>query len=107
VRFRFRSGVVISTTLLLAALAGVALTVLLMAAQRHYHQLLVMKIDEFIEQVSKIDMSQSFEMNADAMEMQMQAAKQAQIFDFLRSVVQPNISVQEVSRSEDGKFSAQ
>jgi len=38
------------------------------------------------------------------MEMQMQAAKQAQIFDFLRSIVQPNISVKEVERDETGKF---
>lgn len=78
--------------------------ILLGAAQRHYHNVLTAKIEEFIEQVGNISFNPSMELGAEAMEMQMQAAKQAQIFDFLRSIVQPNISVKEVERDEAGKF---
>ncbi len=96
---------VISTTLLLGVLGAVGLTVVLMAAQRHYHNALVEKIDEFIEQVSSIDMSQSIEMGSEAMEMQMQAAKQAQLLEFLKGFMQPKIVATEISRDVSGKFS--
>jgi len=99
------SGVVISTSLLLGLLGAVGLTVVLMAAQRHYHHALVEKIDEFIEQVSSIDMSQSIEMGSEAMEMQMQAAKQAQLLEFVKSFIQPKIVATEITRDEAGKFS--
>lgn len=82
-----------------------ALTVFNIAALFHVYKRLNQKLEEFIEAVQSIDLSRSVEMSADAMEVQMQAAKQAQIFDFLRSVVQPNISVSEVTpRGIDGKF---
>ncbi len=98
-------GVVISTTLLLSVLPVTGLAVVLMAAQRHYHRILVGKIDEFIEQVSSIDMSQSIEMGSEAIEMQMQAAKQAQLLEFLKGFMQPKIVAQEITRDESGKFS--
>jgi len=101
----FGSGVVISTTLLLGVLGAVGLTVVLMAAQRHYHNALVEKIEDFIEQVSSIDMSQSIEMGSEAMEMQMQAAKQAQLLEFLKGFMQPKIVATEITRDEKGKFS--
>jgi hypothetical protein len=68
---------------------------------------LVAKIEEFIEQVSAIDMSQNVELGQEAMEIQMQAQKQAQIMEFLKSFIQPKINVTEVrGRDEAGKFSA-
>lgn len=102
----FGSGVVISTTLLLSVLGAVGLAVVLMAAQRHYHNALVEKIDEFIDQVSAIDMSQSVEMGEQAMEMQLQMAKQAQFMEFLKGFIQPNIVATEITTSRDasGKF---
>ena len=96
---------VISTSLLLSVLGVVGLTVVLMAAQRHYHNALVEKIDQFIEQVSSIDMSQNIEMGQEAIEMQMQAAKQAQLLEFLKGFMQPKIVATEISRDESGKFS--
>ena len=102
----FGSGVVISTTLLLSVLGAVGLAVVLMAAQRHYHNALVEKIDEFIDQVSAIDMSQSVEMGTEAMEMQMQMAKQAQLMEFLKGFIQPPpIVATEITRDKAGKFS--
>jgi len=60
---------------------------------------------QFIEEVGSIDITPSMEINAEAMEMQMQAAKQAQIFEFIKSFVQPNISVQEITqRDEKGRI---
>jgi len=105
VPFGFGSGVVISNSVLLVCVGIASVTALLMAAQRHYHYALVEKIDEFIEQVSAIDMSQSIEMGSEAMEMQMQAAKQAQLLEFIKSFVQPKIVATEITRDEAGKFS--
>lgn len=99
------SGVVISESVLLTVLGCAGLTALLMAAQRHYHHALVEKIDEFIEQVASIDMTQSIEMGSEAMEMQMQAAKQAQLLEFIKGFIQPNIVATEITRDEAGKFS--
>ena len=45
-------------------------------------------------------------MTADAMEVQLQAQKQGQIFEFLKSLVQPQIQVSEIQpRDEKGQFS--
>lgn len=69
------------------------------------HQKLEERILQFIEEVGSIDITPSMEINAEAMEMQMQAAKQAQIFEFIKSFVQPNISVQEITqRDEKGRI---
>ena len=98
---------VISSTVILVCVGTASATALLVIAQRHFHMALVAKIEEFIEQVSAIDMSQSVEMGQEAFEMQMQAQKQAQIMEFLKSFVQPKINVTEVrGRDESGKFSA-
>jgi len=100
-------GVVISSTVLLVCVVTASATVLLVFTQRHFHMALVEKIEEFIEQVSAIDMSQSVEMGQEAMEMQIQAQKQAQIMEFLKSFVAPKLNVTEVrGRDETGKFSA-
>ena len=97
---------VISTSLLLGVVVAVGLTSVLMIAQRHYHNVLVEKIDEFIDQVSAIDMSQSVEMGTEAMEMQMQMAKQAQLMEFLKGFIQPPpIVATEITRDKTGKFS--
>jgi hypothetical protein len=62
-------------------------------------------IEEFTEQVKQIDLSSNFEMTADAMEVQLQAQKQGQIFEFLKSLVQPQIQVSEIQpRDEKGQF---
>jgi hypothetical protein len=75
------------------------------AALFYVYKKLSSKIEDFIEAVESLDLSGGVELNADAMEMQMQAAKQAQIFDFLRSVVQPNIQVSEIQQKDaSGKF---
>lgn len=69
------------------------------------HQKLDERILQFIEEVGEIDITPNMEMSADAMQMQLQAAKQAQIFDFIKSFVQPNISVQEITqRDEKGRI---
>lgn len=101
------SGVVISSTVILVCVVSTSATALLVFTQRHFHMALVAKIEEFIEQVSAIDMSQTVEMGQEAMEIQMQAQKQAQIMEFLKSFIQPKINVTEVrGRDESGKFSA-
>ena len=101
------SGVVISSTVILVIVVTASATALLVIAQRHFHMALVEKIDGFIEQVSAIDMTQSVEMGQEAMEMQIQAQKQAQIMEFLKSFITPKINVTEVrERDSTGKFSA-
>ena len=74
-------------------------------ALRRFSIQILQKIDEFIEQVQQIDLTPNFEMNGEAMEAQIQAQKQAQIFEFLKSLVQPQIQVNEITnRGDDGKF---
>ena len=98
---------VISSTVILVIVVTASATALLVFTQRHFHRALVAKIEEFIEQVSAIDMSQNVEMGQEAIEMQMQAQKQAQIMEFLKSFIQPKINVTEVrGRDESGKFSS-
>ena len=75
-------------------------------ALRAYFTRLSDAIEQFTEQVKQIDLSSNFEMTADAMEVQLQAQKQGQIFEFLKSLVQPQIQVSEIqSRDEKGQFS--
>ena len=65
------------------------------------HKKLDERILQFIEEVGEIDITPIMETNAEAMEMEMLAAKQAQIFDFINSFVQPNNRVQEITKSDD------
>ena len=97
-RFGFGLGVAI----LEGVLFGFSFNI---AALFYVYKKLSSKIEDFIEAVESLDLSGGVELNAEAMEMQMQAAKQAQIFDFLRSVVQPNIQVNEIQKKDaSGKF---
>jgi hypothetical protein len=84
----------------------IAVNVLVCLLLRHYATNILQKIDEFLLEVRNIDLTSSFEMNGEAMEAQIQAQKQAQIFEFLKSLVQPQISVSEIQKRDDsGKFS--
>jgi hypothetical protein len=89
-------------TIIGSVIAGNVLVCLLL---RHYATNILLKIDEFILEIKNIDLTSSFEMNGEAMEAQIQAQKQAQIFEFLKSLVQPQISVSEIQKRDDsGKF---
>ena len=86
-------------------IANIALLLGLFAYVRVIFNGLLHKNDELVETLMQIDISPQMELNAEAMEVQMQAQKQAQIFDFLRSIVQPSIQVKEVKpKDEKGRF---
>ena len=71
-------------------------------------KLFLTRIEEFIEQIGDLEMNfqaPSIEMSERAMEIQAQAQKTGAILDFFRSMMQPQISVNEVkARDESGKF---
>ena len=83
----------------------IASNVVVCLVLRKFSMEILLKIDDFLQAVKEIDLTPNFEMNGEAMEAQIQAQKQAQIFEFLKSLVQPQISVSEIqSRGKDGQF---
>lgn len=86
-------------------MANFALLLGIIAYIRVVFNKLLQKNDELFDDLMNLDISPQLEMSAEAMEVQVQAQKQAQIFDFLRSIVQPSIQVNEIKAKDDkGRF---
>ena len=93
-------GVASMETLVLMVSVGV---LSLLAAQFHLHNQLKLYVDQLLENV-KIPLGGMADISEAQLDAQIDAAKQERLFGFLQMLMQPQIQVQEIERSESGKF---
>ena len=93
-------GVASMETLVLMVSVGV---LSLLAAQFHLHNQLKLYVDELLENV-KIPLGGMADISEAQIDAQIDAAKQERLFGFLQMLMQPQIQVQEIERTESGKF---
>jgi len=75
----------------------------MLAAQFHLHNQLKVYVDQLLENV-KIPLGGMADISEAQIDAQIDAAKQERLFGFLQMLMQPQIQVQEIERSESGKF---
>ena len=93
-------GVASMETLVLMVSVGV---LSLLAAQFHLHNQLKLYVDQLLENV-KIPLGGMADISEAQLDAQIDAAKQERLFGFLQMLMQPQIQVQEIERTESGKF---
>jgi len=93
-------GVASMETLVLMVSVGV---LSLLAAQFHLHNQLKLYVDQLLENV-KIPLGGMADISEAQIDAQIDAAKQERLFGFLQMLMQPQIQVQEIERTESGKF---